>query len=405
MRPEEQLEIIKRNTVEIISEDELLKKLKRAQAENRPLRVKLGLDPTAPDIHLGHTVVLRKMREFQDLGHEVIIIIGDFTGAIGDPTGRSETRKQLTKEEILANAKTYQEQFFKILDPDKTKIMFNSQWLGELKLDKVIDLASRYTVARMLEREDFSERLKQGIPISIHEFFYPLMQGYDSVVLKADVELGATEQKFNVLMGRTLQKEYGQEPQIAIMMPILVGIDGVRKMSKSLGNYIGIDEDPNEIYGKAMSIPDEVMMEYFNLVTNLSKDEINQIERDLKNEAVHPRDVKMKLARLLVELFHGEEAAENAQNNFIQVFQNKNLPEDIPIYKIDTADLKQGMIWLPHLLKLTGLVSSTSEAQRLIAQGAVRIDNEKVTEPIELEVKSSTIIQVGKRKFINIVKE
>lgn len=406
LQPEEQLEILKRNAVEIISEEELLNKLKKSQAENRPLNVKLGLDPTAPDIHLGHTVVLKKLREFQDLGHQVLLLIGDFTGKIGDPSGRSETRKQLTTEQVLENARTYKEQAFKVLDPEKTEIVFNSKWLSKITLVDVINLASKYTVARMLEREDFTKRFKEGTPIAIHEFLYPLMQGYDSVALKADVELGGTDQKFNLIMGRHLQREYGLEPQIPMMMPLLVGTDGVRKMSKSYGNYIGVDESPDDIYGKVMSISDELMFEYYDLVTDLSKNEVSKIKTDVKNNKLHPRDAKMYLAKTLVRIYHGETAAKQAEVKFIKVFQRGGLPEDINEFKLNESDLdKNGKIWLPRLLKISGLVPSTSEGKRLIKQGAVRIDNEKIQEAKDINIASPVVIRVGKRKFVKIEKE
>lgn len=321
---QKQLEIIKRGTAEIVPEEELVEKLKKSVANNKPLHIKLGLDPTAPDIHLGHTVVLQKLRQFQELGHKVTIILGDYTGRIGDPTGKSETRKQLTEEQVLANAKTYEQQIFKILDPQKTSVRFNSTWLAPLKFEDVIRLAATTTVARMLEREDFSKRFKENLPISIHEFFYPLMQGYDSVALEADIELGGTDQKFNLLMGRTLQKEFGQEPQIALMMPILEGLDGVNKMSKSLGNYIGIDEPPQEMYGKTMSLPDELMVRYFELVTPVPLEEVRSIAKGLAEGTLHPRDVKMRLAREIVSFYHGPEAAMQAEEQFKKVFQKKN---------------------------------------------------------------------------------
>lgn len=358
----------------------------------------MGLDPTAPDVHLGHAVVLRKMRQFQELGHQVILIIGDFTGMIGDPTGKSETRKQLSREEIYENAKTYKEQVFKILDPDKTKVVFNSEWLGRMTFEEVIKLASKYTVARMLEREDFSKRFSEGKPISIHEFFYPLVQGYDSVALNADVELGATEQKFNILMGRILQKEYGQEPQIAVLMPILVGTDGKRKMSKSLGNYIGVSDSPEEMYGKVMSIPDEIMIEYYNLATDLEQSEIEKIAEDLKEGRANPRDVKMRLAREIVKLYHGHEEALKAEESFVRVFQKKDLPDEIPVFEI-----KDEKIWLPKLITLVGFSSSNSEALRMLRQGAVKINGEKIMDPVDLETDSPFVLQVGKRKFVKVV--
>ncbi|HCJ78758.1 MAG TPA: tyrosine--tRNA ligase, partial [Desulfotomaculum sp.] len=358
---EQQLEIIKRGTVEIIPEEELLQKLKRAEAAGKPLRVKLGLDPTAPDIHLGHTVVLQKMRQFQALGHEVFLILGDFTARIGDPTGENQTRRQLTEEEVRANALTYEKQIYKILIPEKTKLLFNSQWLAPLNFAQVIQLAAKYTVARMLERDDFDRRFKEGYPIGVHEFFYPLMQGYDSVVLRADVELGGTDQKFNLLMGRTLQKEYGQEPQVALMMPILEGLDGSQKMSKSLGNYIGINEPPQEIYGKTMSLPDHLMFRYFELATMLSIEEQRHLKDGLTQGVLHPRDIKMRLAREIVTIYHGKEAALQAEEEFKRVFQQKELPEDIPDFNLAPIVLdSQGFIWLPKLMLLAGLASSTS---------------------------------------------
>lgn len=398
MRPEEQFELLKQNVAEIISEEELLNKLKKSYEEKRPLKVKLGLDPTAPDVHLGHAVVLKKMRQFQELGHEVVLIIGDFTGMIGDPTGKSETRKQLSREEIIENAKTYKEQVFKILDPDKTKIVFNSEWLNRMTFEDVLKLASKYTVARMLEREDFSKRFKEGRPIYIHEFFYPLMQGYDSVALNADVELGATEQKFNILMGRILQKEYGQEPQVAVLMPILVGIDGKQKMSKSLGNYIGVNDPPDEMYGKVMSIPDEIMIEYYKLATALEPLELEKIADGLKEGRENPRDLKMRLAREIVRLYHGSEEALRAEENFIRVFQKKDLPDEVPVFEIN-----DDKIWLPKLITLVGFSSSNSDALRMIRQGAVKINGEKVMDAIDLELGSPFILQVGKRKFVKVV--
>ena len=401
---EEQLEIIRRGVVEIVPEEELVKKLQRSVAEHKPLHIKLGLDPTAPDIHLGHTVVLQKMRQFQELGHEVTIIIGDYTARIGDPTGRSETRKQLSEENVLTNARTYQKQIFKILDPARTKMVFNSEWLSKLSFSQVIELAASITVARMLEREDFSRRFKEGLPISVHEFFYPLMQGYDSVALESDVELGGTDQKFNLLMGRMLQKDYGQEPQIALMMPIIEGLDGVHKMSKSLGNYIGIDESPREIYGKTMSLPDELIVRYFELVTPVSLAEVKSIESGLKDGSMHPRDAKMKLARELVAFYHNPTDALDAEEEFKRIFQQRELPDEIPEFTINRTDLEEGAVWLPRLLAQAGLCSSTSEARRMIQQGGVKVDGEKFEEPGErLVFKSGTIVRVGKRKFIRLI--
>lgn len=399
MNAQQQFNVIKNGTVEIIQEEDLLKKLEKSIKTGKPLTGKLGFDPSAPDLHLGHAVVLHKIKDFQDLGHDVIIILGDFTGRIGDPTGRSETRKQLTEEEVLANAKTYQEQIFKILDPKKTRLVFNSEWLQKLNFVDVIELSSKYTVARMLERDDFARRFKENYPISIHEFFYPLMQGYDSVAIEADVEFGATEQKFNLLMGRHLQKEYGQESQIAVTMPILVGLDGVQKMSKSLGNYIGISEPPREIYGKAMSIADEFMIEYFRLATRIDPQEIILIEEGLKQETLHPRDVKMKLARELVALYYSEKDALEAEQEFQNIFKKKELPTDIP-----EVTLKESPIWIVKLLTKSGLVSSNSEARRMIKQGAVKIEGVKIADSDEVvELKNGAVVQVGKRKFARIM--
>ncbi|KFD41823.1 tyrosyl-tRNA synthetase [Peptococcaceae bacterium SCADC1_2_3] len=402
---EQQLEIIKRGTVEIIPEEELLQKLKRAEAAGKPLRVKLGLDPTAPDIHLGHTVVLQKMRQFQALGHEVFLILGDFTARIGDPTGENQTRRQLTEEEVRANALTYEKQIYKILIPEKTKLLFNSQWLAPLNFAQVIQLAAKYTVARMLERDDFDRRFKEGYPIGVHEFFYPLMQGYDSVVLRADVELGGTDQKFNLLMGRTLQKEYGQEPQVALMMPILEGLDGSQKMSKSLGNYIGINEPPQEIYGKTMSLPDHLMFRYFELATMLSIEKQRHLKDGLTQGVLHPRDIKMRLAREIVTIYHGKEAALQAEEEFKRVFQQKELPEDIPDFNLAPTVLdSQGFIWLPKLMLLAGLASSTSEGRRLIQQGGVKINGEKITDPAyKLIPVNGMVIQAGKRKYVRLI--
>lgn len=400
---EKQLEIIRRGIAEIVPEDELVEKLKKSVAKNKPLHIKLGLDPTAPDIHLGHTVVLQKLRQFQELGHHVTIILGDYTGRIGDPTGKSETRKQLTEEEVLTNAKTYEKQIFKILDPAKTKVQFNSTWLAPLTFEGVIRLAATVTVARMLEREDFSKRFKENLPISIHEFFYPLMQGYDSVALAADVELGGTDQKFNLLMGRTLQKEFGQEPQIALMMPILEGLDGVNKMSKSLGNYIGIDEPPQEMYGKTMSIPDELMVRYFELVTPVLLEEVRSIKQGLQEGTLHPRDVKMRLGREIVSFYHGEEAARQAEGHFQKVFQKKEIPDEIDEFVVTEDLYEEGLVALPRLLIQAGLVASTSEARRLIKEGAVKINGEKAADPnLRFKPEDGTIIRAGKRRFARL---
>ena len=395
----EQFRLISHGVADLLPEDEFKKKLEKAVATNTPLIVKLGLDPTAPDIHLGHTVVLRKLKLFQDFGHKVIILIGDFTARIGDPTGKSVTRPPLTEEQVITNAKTYQEQIFKVLDPEKTEVRFNSEWLSKLDFADVLKLASKYTVARMLERDDFHKRYTEGRPISIHEFMYPLMQGYDSIALKADVEFGGTDQTFNLLMGRHLQGEEGMPEQTIITMPILEGLDGVQKMSKSLGNYIGISEAPSEMYGKAMSIPDELMMRYFMLVTDMSIEEQEQLSQDLESGAAHPRDVKMKLAHTIVRLYHGEEAANFGQEEFVRVFQKHAMPTDIPEYKVA---ITEEPVFVPQLLSDAGLTASNGEARRSIKAGAFKIDGEKCNEE-HIVLKDGMVLQVGKRKFIKIV--
>ena len=395
----EQFRLISHGVADLLPEDEFKKKLEKSVATNTPLIVKLGLDPTAPDIHLGHTVVLRKLKLFQDFGHKVIILIGDFTARIGDPTGKSVTRPPLTEEQVITNAKTYQEQIFKVLDPEKTEVRFNSEWLSKLDFADVLKLASKYTVARMLERDDFHKRYTEGRPISIHEFMYPLMQGYDSIALKADVEFGGTDQTFNLLMGRHLQGEEGMPEQTIITMPILEGLDGVQKMSKSLGNYIGISEAPSEMYGKAMSIPDELMMRYFMLVTDMSIEEQEQLAKDLESGTAHPRDVKMKLAHTIVRLYHGEESANFGQEEFVRVFQKHAMPTDIPEYKVA---ITEEPIFLPQLLSDAGLTASNGEARRSIKAGAFKIDGEKCNEE-HIVLKDGMVLQVGKRKFIKIV--
>lgn len=395
----EQFRLISHGVADLLPEDEFKKKLEKSVATNTPLIVKLGLDPTAPDIHLGHTVVLRKLKLFQDFGHKVIILIGDFTARIGDPTGKSVTRPPLIEEQVITNAKTYQEQIFKVLDPEKTEVRFNSEWLSKLDFADVLKLASKYTVARMLERDDFHKRYTEGRPISIHEFMYPLMQGYDSIALKADVEFGGTDQTFNLLMGRHLQGEEGMPEQTIITMPILEGLDGVQKMSKSLGNYIGISEAPSEMYGKAMSIPDELMMRYFMLVTDMSIEEQEQLSKDLESGEAHPRDVKMKLAHTIVRLYHGEEAANFGQEEFIRVFQKHAMPTDIPEYKVAVTEEP---VFVPQLLSDAGLTASNGEARRSIKAGAFKIDGEKCNEE-HIVLKDGMVLQVGKRKFIKIV--
>jgi len=396
-----QLEIIKRGSVEVILEDDLLKKLERSLSSKKPLRVKAGFDPTAPDIHLGHTVLLNKMRQFQELGHEVVFLIGDFTGMIGDPTGKSETRKHLTKEEVLENARTYQAQIFKILDPAKTKIVFNSEWMSKLGADDVIQLAAKYTVARMLEREDFKKRYQAELPISIHEFLYPLIQGYDSVVLKADVELGGTDQRFNLLVGRELQKEYGQEPQTLVLMPLLEGLDGVNKMSKSLGNYIGINEPAGQIFGKMMSASDDLMLRYYELLSSISLAELETIKKGIKNGSVHPMEAKKVLAAELVDRFCAPGEGRKAREEFEHVFSKKNLPDDILVVEITW---ESGNMKLAKIIALAGAAKSNSDARRLIQQGAVEVNEKPVKDSdAELPPSGEYILRVGKKRFVRIV--
>lgn len=398
-----QLEILKQGVSDLISVEDLKKKLKEAEQEDRPLRVKLGLDPTAPDIHLGHTVVLKKLKQFQDLGHEVYLIIGDFTGRIGDPSGKSKTRKQLTKEQIEENARTYEKQFSKILDKDKTKLVFNSSWLGDMDFEDVIKLSSKYTVARMLERDDFHNRYQANKPISIHEFFYPLMQGYDSVAIEADIELGGTDQRFNLLVGRNLQKEYDQEPQVLVMMPILEGLDGTEKMSKSLDNYIGVEDKPSEMYGKVMSIPDDLIVRYYELVTNVDVDKVKEIKEDIEVNNVNPMQYKKDLAYIIVKEFHGEAKAKEAAQEFENVFSKGGLPEDIPEVEISEDQLEDGELWIVKIVAATGLVDSNSEARRMIKQGAVTIDDKKYEKiNLDLEVKDGMIVQIGKRRYAKL---
>ncbi len=397
---EEQLELIERGVVDCISRDELKKKLTVSLETERPLKIKAGFDPTAPDLHLGHTVLLQKLKHFQDLGHDVHFLIGDFTGLIGDPTGKSETRKPLTREDISRNAETYKEQVFKILDSYRTTIAFNSEWLGKLDSFDMIRLASELTVARMLERDDFKNRFESGRPISIHEFLYPLIQGYDSVAMEADVELGGTDQLFNLLMGRDMQRSRGQQPQIVLTLPLLEGLDGVNKMSKSLGNYIGITEPPDDIYGKTMSLSDELMFRYYELLSDLSSVEIAELKQGLESGGLHPKDIKQQLARELTARFHSESAALQAEQNFENVFARHKLPEDVEEYTIEADEA----LWLPKLLVDCGMVSSTSEGRRLIKQNAVSIDGEKVVDTeYMLQPGESVVLKVGKRRFCRVV--
>lgn len=377
---------IRRGTNEIISEEELVKKLN----SGKKLRIKLGVDPTAPDLHLGHSVIINKLKTFQDLGHQIVFLIGDFTARIGDPSGRSATRPMMTEEQIMKNIKTYQDQVFKILDREKTEVVFNSKWLNALGIEGLLKLASKHTVAQMLVRDDFEKRFKADIPISIVEFMYPLLQAYDSVALQADVELGGNDQKFNLLLGRDMQRDAGQEPQVVITMPLLVGTDGVKKMSKSYKNYIALNDKPQDMFGKLMSISDELMMVYYELLTQENLEEIKQM---------HPKEAKMKLGMIIVERYWGKEEAENAKNEFNKIFANKDLPTEIEEYKCDKDKIK-----LSELLFVSKMVSSKNEARRLIEQGGAKVDNQKVTSDDEIEIKDGMILQAGKRKFKKIVK-
>lgn len=388
---ESQLELIKRGTAEIISEEDLIAKLK----QNRPLNVKAGFDPTAPDLHLGHTVVLQKMKHFQELGHNVTFLIGDFTGMIGDPTGKSETRKPLTKEQVLANAETYKEQVFKILDPEKTKICFNSAWLEPLTMKETLSLMAKFTVARIIERDDFQKRYKAGEPIGMHEFMYPIMQGFDSVNMNTDIELGGTDQKFNLLVGRDLLRQYGKEAQVAITMPIIEGLDGVQKMSKSLGNYVGISESPKDMFGKLMSITDELMFRYYTLLSDMSLKDIEKMKHDIETGDFHPMTAKKNLAREIVSRYHGTKAGVEAEEEFVRVFSNKNIPTDIQEYKIQGCFL--------DIILALNFASSKSEARRLAEQGGVHFENEKVYD-LTLTPEHDGILKVGKRKFAKLIK-
>jgi len=391
----EALELIQRGAEEILAGGELEARLK----EGRPLRIKAGFDPTAPDLHLGHTVLINKLRQFQDLGHEIMFLIGDFTGMIGDPTGKNVTRKPLTREQVLENAQSYKAQVFKILDPEKTRVMFNSEWMGKMSAADLIQLAAKHTVARMLERDDFNKRYNGGQPIAIHEFLYPLVQGYDSVEMKADVELGGTDQKFNLLVGRELQKHYGQKPQVVLTMPILEGLDGVQKMSKSLNNYIGINEPPNEMFGKIMSISDELMWRYFELLSFRPIAEIEQFQQQIK-EGANPRDIKFLLGEEIVGRFHSEAEASQAREAFVSRFQKGVLPDEIPEQTINIAGAG---LAIANLLKEAGLTKSTSESIRMIKQGAVKLDGDKVEDgKREMPVGSEHIYQVGKRRIAKV---
>ena len=390
----ESLELIKRGIDEVLTEDDLVSKLK----SKKQLTVKVGFDPTAPDLHLGHTVILNKMRHFQDLGHKVVFLIGDFTGRIGDPSGKNKTRPSLDKEELEKNAKTYSDQVFKILNKDLTDIRFNSEWCEDLGADGIIGLASKYNLGRMLERDDFSKRYKANQQIAIHEFLYPLIQAYDSIALNADVEMGGTDQKFNLLVGRELQRAFDQEPQVCITLPILEGLDGTNKMSKSLDNYVGINEDPDEMFGKIMSISDDLMWRWFELLSFRPINEINDLKKEVKS-GMNPRDTKILLAEEIIERFHSKEDAENAKNTFLDRFQKGAKPKDIETFSISLDD----DIAIGNLLKESGLVQSTSEAMRLVKQGAVKINDEKIDDPkLSIEKNQELLVQVGKRRFLKI---
>ena len=390
----ESLELIKRGIDEVLTEDDLVSKLK----SKKQLTVKVGFDPTAPDLHLGHTVILNKMRHFQDLGHKVVFLIGDFTGRIGDPSGKNKTRPSLDKEELEKNAKTYSDQVFKILNKDLTEIRFNSEWCEDLGADGIIGLASKYNLGRMLERDDFSKRYKANQQIAIHEFLYPLIQAYDSIALNADVEMGGTDQKFNLLVGRELQRAFDQEPQVCITLPILEGLDGINKMSKSLDNYVGINEDPDEMFGKIMSISDDLMWRWFELLSFRPINEVNELKKEVKS-GMNPRDTKILLAEEIIERFHSKEDAENAKNTFLDRFQKGAKPKDIETFSISLDD----DIAIGNLLKESGLVQSTSEAMRLVKQGAVKINDEKIDDPkLSIEKNQELLVQVGKRRFLKI---
>lgn len=404
IKPEEQFEIIKKGAVEVIREEELLAKLKKSYSTGKPLIIKQGFDPTAPDLHIGHMVSINKLKTFQDLGHTVVFLIGDFTGMIGDPSGRTSTRKAMTREDVLKNAETYKKQVFKALDPEKTVIDFNSRWCAAMNFEDVLALTSRYTVARLLERDDFTKRYSEGRPISMLEFMYPLVQGYDSVALKADVELGGTDQKFNLLVGRDLQTGYGQPPQVVITMPLLIGTDGVDKMSKSLGNYIGIDDPPEQIYGKTMSIPDTLIYDYFKLAADASIKELSEIKKQLDSGEVNPMVLKKKLSMKLVEIYHNADAAIKAQANFEKQFSRGEVPSEIPDLPIEFDENNQA--WLPKVISESGVVKSNSQAIRMIKQGGVKINGETVSDKdFKITGNDEVVIKIGKRNYFKIVKK
>ncbi|MEJ2104025.1 MAG: tyrosine--tRNA ligase [Ignavibacteriaceae bacterium] len=397
----EQMDLIKRGTSEIIPEEELVKKLERSLREGKPLNIKLGCDPSRPDLHIGHSVVLRKLAQFQSLGHQAILIVGDFTGMIGDPSGRSATRPALTLKETREHGQTYFQQASKILDAKKTKIVYNSEWLGKMSFEDVIKLAAKYTVARMLERDDFTKRYKANEPISIHELLYPLAQAMDSVAIKSDVELGGTDQKFNLLVGRDIQREEGQEPQVILTMPLLVGTDGVEKMSKSYDNYIGISESPKEIYGKTLSIPDNLIYIYFELASDISSSELKEIKKQLDNPKINPRDIKRKLARTFVRMYHNEEAAKQAEEEFDRIFIKKEVPDEVEEFMIENNNSEFNIL---DLIIKVNFAPSRGEARRLIIQGGVSVNSNKITDPnFKTKLSNGMILKVGKRKFIKFV--
>ena len=397
----EQMDLIKRGASEIIPEEELVKKLEKSLKENKPLIIKLGCDPSRPDLHIGHSVVLRKLAQFQSLGHQAILIVGDFTGMIGDPSGRNATRPALSLKETRINGESYFEQASKILDKEKTKIVYNSEWLGKMSFEDVIKLASKYTVARMIERDDFTKRFKAGEPFSIHEFLYPLAQAMDSVAIKSDVELGGTDQKFNLLVGRDIQRENGQEPQVILTMPLLVGTDGVEKMSKSYDNYIGISDSPKEMFGRTLSIPDNLIYTYFELASNVSSSELREIKKQLEDKNVNPRDIKRKLAKTFIIMYHNADAAQKAEEEFDQIFVKKEVPDNIPELKIDSEN---GINILELILK-ADFAPTKSEAKRLVMQGGVSIDGEKIEKfDAVISLKNNMVLKVGKRKFIKFIK-
>jgi tyrosyl-tRNA synthetase len=394
----EQMDVIKRGTVDLLPEDELVKKIEFSIEKNKPLIIKQGFDPTAPDIHLGHTVGIRKLRQFQDLGHQVVVIIGDYTAMVGDPSEKNSTRPRLTHDDVMRNAQTYQDQFFKILDKNKTQTRFNGEWFSKMTFDEIMGLASKFTVARMLERDDFSKRYGNQLPISLHEFFYPLMQGFDSVMIKADVELGATEQKFNLVIARQIQKEYNVDQQIVLTLPVLEGLDGTQRMSKSLGNYIGIDESPKEIYGKVMSIPDKLIYPYFELISDVALSELSEIKTTLAKVDTNPRDVKKYLARTVVKMYQGKEASNDAELEFERIFVQKMNPDQMEQVLIEEKNCR-----IDDLLIKTKTASSKNEARRLIQQGGVTVDGEKISDPFQsVSIEKEIILKVGKRKFAKV---